>query len=404
MTSLALRRAVHRSPIASTSGLLERLFTLWFARLVYTQIWEDPQVDREAMALTPESRVVAIGSAGCNALAYLADDPASIDVVDLNKAHLSLTRLKVAAMRHLPDHAAAVRFLGAADRADNVALYREHIAPHLDRATRAFWENRRPIGGARIRLFAQGLHRRGATGRFIGVMHWLCHHMSYRPERILDAVSLGQQKQIFSEEMASVFETRLARLICKLPISFYSLGIPPAQYEALAAESNGSIVDVWKSRLERLATGFPIADNPFAWIAFGGRYDLDAMQAVPEFLKADRYEAIKSRTQRVATHAGSMTALLTSAPNASYDRYVLLDAQDWMTTEQLQLLWRQIWRTARPGARVIFRTAGSASPLESALTGDLIKPWRYDAETSKRLHEQDRSAIYGGFHLYRWAA
>lgn len=404
MTSLALRRAVHRSPIASTSGLLERLFTLWFARLVYTQIWEDPRVDREAMALTPGSRIVAIGSAGCNALAYLADDPASIDVVDLNKAHLSLTRLKVAAMRHLPDHDAALRFLGAADRADNLDLYREHVAPHLDRATRAFWENRRPIGGARIRLFAQGLHRRAATGRFISVLHWLCHHMGYRPERILDAVDLDRQKQIFAEEMASVFETRLAKLVCKLPISFYSLGIPPAQYEVLAAEADGSIVDVWRSRLERLATGFPIADNPFAWIAFGGRYDLAGMQAVPEFLKPDRYAAIKARTSRISTHAGSMTAFLTSAPNASYDRYVLLDAQDWMGPEQLQLLWRQIWRTARPGARVIFRTAGSASPLETALTGDLLKPWVYDPETSRRLHDQDRSAIYGGFHLYRWAA
>ncbi len=403
MTSLALRRAVHRSPIASTSGLLERLFTLWFARLVYTQIWEDPRVDREAMALNPESRIVAIGSAGCNALAYLADDPASIDVVDLNKAHLSLTRLKLAAMRHLPDHAAAVRFLGAADRTDNIDLYRRHVAPELDAATRAFWENRRPIGGARIRLFARGLHRHGATGRFISVLHWLCHHMSYRPERILDAVGLDQQRQIFAEEMAPLFNTRLARIICKLPISFYSLGIPPAQYEALAAEAEGSIVDVWKSRMERLATGFPIADNPFAWIAFGGRYDLAAMQAVPEFLKPERYEAIKSRTQRVATHAGSMTAFLASAPTASFDRYILLDAQDWMTPDQLQLLWRQIWRTARPGSRVIFRTAAAASPLESALPSELMKPWRYDPETSRRLHDQDRSAIYGGFHLYHWA-
>lgn len=138
MTSLALKRAVHRSPFASASGLLERLFTLWFARLVYTQIWEDPRVDREALALTPESRVVAIASAGCNALAYLADDPATIDVVDLNPAHLALTRLKIAAMRHLPDHESVIRFLGAADEVDNETLYFRHLSPQLDEATRSF--------------------------------------------------------------------------------------------------------------------------------------------------------------------------------------------------------------------------------------------------------------------------
>jgi S-adenosylmethionine-diacylglycerol 3-amino-3-carboxypropyl transferase len=404
MTSLALRRAVHRSPATSASGLLERLFTLWFQRLVYTQIWEDPRVDRAALALTPGSRVVAIGSAGCNSLAYLADDPASIDVVDLNAAHLALTRLKLAAVRNLPDHTTAVRFLAAADDPGNPDLYRRRIAPHLDQTTRTFWEHRRPIGGARIELFARGLHRRGASGRFIEILHRLCRYQGYRPERILDAVDLDQQRRIFEEEMAPVFDTALARLICRLPVSFFSLGIPPAQYAALVRESDASIVEVWRSRIERLATAFPIADNPFAWIAFGGRYDLDAMQAVPEFLEPDRYESIRSRTARVTTHAGSLTAFLAAQPAAAFDRYVLLDAQDWMTPDQLQQLWRQIWRTARAGTRVIFRTAAAASPLEGTLPAALTKPWRYDAEASRRLHAADRSAIYGGFHLYHWAA
>lgn len=403
MTSLALKRAVHRSPFASASGLLERLFTLWFARLVYTQIWEDPRVDREALALTPESRVVAIASAGCNALAYLADDPASIDVVDLNPAHLALTRLKIAAMHHLPDHESAVRFLGAADEIENETLYFRHLSPQLDEATRSFWQGRRLLAGPRISLFARGLHRHGATGRFIGVLHWLCHRLGFRPEAILEAATIEEQRLVFAREMAPVFETKLARLICRLPVAFYSLGIPPAQYEALAREADGSIATVWRSRLERLATGFPIGDNPFAQVAFGRGYDVPRMRSLPEFLEPARYEKIKLRTSRVQAHAGSMTAFLAKAPAATYDRYVLLDAQDWMTPDQLRDLWRQIWRTARPGARVIFRTAAAASPIEAMLPAELRKSWRYDAEASCRLHDADRSAIYGGFHLYHWA-
>ena len=34
----------------------------------------------------------------------------------------------------------------------------------------------------------------------------------------------------------------------------------------------------------------------------------------------------------------------------------------------------------------------------------LLGPWRYEAERSAELHARDRSAIYGGFHLYRLAA
>jgi S-adenosylmethionine-diacylglycerol 3-amino-3-carboxypropyl transferase len=403
MTSLALRRAVHRSSVATASGLMERLFTFWFARLVYTQIWEDPRVDRAALELTPASRVTAIASAGCNALSYLTDDPEAVELVDLNPAHVALTRLKIAAVRHLPDHAALVRFLGAADEPGNIDLYRHHIAPHLDLETRTFWEARRLALPPRLSLFARGLHRHGATGLYIGWLHWLCRQLGFRPEAILAATSIEEQRTIFAHEMAPVFETRLARLLCRLPVTFFSLGIPPAQYEALKREGDGQIVQVWRQRLERLATGFPIAENPFAWAAFGRRYDVAGMGAVPDFLKPEHYQQIKSRAHRIQIRNGSLTQFLGAEPAGGFDAFVLLDAQDWMTPAQMQHLWRQIWRAARPGARVVFRTAGTASPLETMLTPELLKPWRYDAEASRWLHGQDRSAIYGGFHLYRWA-
>lgn len=53
---------------------------------------------------------------------------------------------------------------------------------------------------------------------------------------------------------------------------------------------------------------------------------------------------------------------------------------------------------------MIFRTAASASPLPDTLPPDLLRPWICEAERSRELHARDRSAIYGGFHLYRLAA
>jgi S-adenosylmethionine-diacylglycerol 3-amino-3-carboxypropyl transferase len=82
------------------------------------------------------------------------------------------------------------------------------------------------------------------------------------------------------------------------------------------------------------------------------------------------------------------------------DCYVLLDAQDWMNEEQITALWRQITRTAAPGARVIFRTAGPDSPLERKLPPDVIGRWTYEGEDALKYFDQDRSSIYGGFHVY----
>ena len=96
----------------------------------------------------------------------------------------------------------------------------------------------------------------------------------------------------------------------------------------------------------------------------------------------------------------SLTDHLVRQRNGSIDRYVLLDAQDWMTDEELSRLWREITRTARRGARVIFRTAAADASLAERIPPEVSSRWRYEAARSAELHKRDRSAIYGGFHLY----
>jgi S-adenosylmethionine-diacylglycerol 3-amino-3-carboxypropyl transferase len=138
----ALRRAVHQNKAASSAGMLERCFTFAFKSLVYPQIWEDPAVDMAALALGPDSRVVTIASGGCNVLAYLTADPAQITAVDLNRAHIALTRIKVAAALHLPDYDSFYRFFGEADHKANLLAYKRFLRDRLDPDTLAYWQGR----------------------------------------------------------------------------------------------------------------------------------------------------------------------------------------------------------------------------------------------------------------------
>ena len=96
-----------------------------------------------------------------------------------------------------------------------------------------------------------------------------------------------------------------------------------------------------------------------------------------------------------------MTDLLAERDPASLDAFVLLDAQDWMNNVQLNALWQQITRTARPGARVIFRTGGADDILPGRVAPELLDLWQYQRDTSLACFARDRSAIYGGFHLYK---
>jgi len=404
MSSRLIANAVLGRGEDRASGFLDRLFATWFRNFVYNQIWEDPVVDLEALSLNADSRLVTIASGGCNVLNYLLAGPASIVAVDLNPAHIALTRLKLAAIRHLPDHETFFRFFGCAEEQSNLRAYVRYLRANLDDETRRFWDGRAPLVGRRINYFVKGLYRRALLGRFIGVAHRSARLLGGDPRRLLTATSLEEQRRIFDEEIAPIFDRVMIRMLCRLPVSFYSLGIPPAQFEMLRRDAGGDIVALFRERMRRLACDFPIENNYFAWQAFGRGYDQTNRQAVPAYLQVENFTALCERVDRVETRLASMTDYLAGQPATSLDAYVLLDAQDWMGRDQLNALWREIDRTARPGARVIFRTAGADSPLADALDPKLLSAWNYDAERGRALHTRDRSAIYGGFHLYRRAA
>lgn len=395
-----LSRAVHRNKRFSREGLRERLFTLAFRGLVYPQIWEDPRIDLEALDIQPDSHVVTIASGGCNVMSYLVADPARITAVDLNRAHIALNHLKLAAAQHLPDHGSFYRFFGEARSPANTAVYQRHIARHLPAASRAYWETRDLLGRRRIRFFSRNIYRYGLLGTFIGAGHLLCRLHGRNPKRILEARSLEQQRQIYDRELASLFDKRHVRWLLNRPILLYGLGIPPSQRRELAACADGDLARVLKERLERLACGFELEDNYFAWQAFDRRYAAEPGAAVPPYLEARNFALIRARAERVRLLRMSYTEFLASQPGSSADRYVLLDAQDWMTDQQLTELWREITRTARPGARVIFRTAGERTILPGRVPAEILDRWTYEEDHSHDLGCRDRSSVYGGFHLY----
>ncbi len=395
-----LKQAVRRHKVLSREGMLEKLFERLFRGLVYAQIWEDPEVDLEAMALTPDCHVVAIASGGCNILSYLTADPARITAVDLSRAHVALNRLKLTAAQKLPSWSDYYRFFGAANSSANPRAYDLHIAPHLDQASRAYWEGRSLHRGGRrrISIFARNAYRHGVLGRFIGAAHVAARAYGVDFRKLLAARTIEEQQRFFDTVLAPLFDKPAVRWATSNRLSLYGLGIPPAQYEALAGGRDmGSVL---RDRVERLACGFSLDDNYFAWQAFGRGYARNASGPLPPYLRQENFAAVKRGAGKVEVMNRSVTDYLASCPAGSRDRYVLLDAQDWMTDAQLNALWSEITRTARPGARVIFRTAAEPSLLPGRVAPALLDQWYYEAEASRAFTARDRSAIYGGFHLY----
>ncbi len=402
MADERLKQAVRRNTLLSREGLLEAAFAKLFKGLVYPQIWEDPEIDLEALAIEPEHHVVTIASGGCNVLSYLTADPKKITALDLSRAHIALNRLKLEGVRRLPDYEAYYSFFGAADREDNIHLYQQHIAHHLDPDTRVYWETRQTFGfgDPRIAVFSRNLYKHGLLGRFIGFGHAIARLYGVDPRDMLRAQTLEEQRAYFDKVLAPLFDKRFVRWFTSRQFSLYGLGIPPAQYESLAMAGSGGMSSILRQRMEKLTCDFSLDDNYFAWQALGRSYAKDGRGPLPPYLRAEHFETLRSRADRAEVLNRSFTEYLYSLPKESTDRFVLLDAQDWMTDAQLNALWREITRTARPGARVIFRTAAEPSLLPGRVDDDILDRWTYQDNASRDFTRRDRSAIYGGFHLY----
>lgn len=399
-TKTLIDTAVINSTTAGRKGLADRLFAHWFNRLVYAQIWEDPVVDLAALELQPGARILTISSGGCNALAYLMADPAAVHAVDLNATHLAMLEIKKTALRCLPTYPDVLAFLGDADQADNRQRYHQHIAPNLDGVTRRYWEARGISGRRRYHYFTTGAYRKGLLGDFIGLAHVFSRCLGGNLQKMTTAKSHDEQQALYDQHVAPLFQNWLVRFLSRQPMALYSLGIPPSQFDAIARDAGGDVTADFAERMRRLACDWPIAENCFAGQAFGRRYDTATQSALPMYLQAEHHSAIRERIDRVHAHHTTLTAFLHQQPAQSMDAYLFLDAQDWMDAAQLIELWQEVTRTAKPSARVVFRTGGSVSPLERTLPTTILQGWKTDPARNAALFRQDRSAIYGGLHLY----
>ncbi|MEQ1650230.1 MAG: DUF3419 family protein, partial [Hyphomicrobiaceae bacterium] len=219
------------------------------------------------------------------------------------------------------------------------------------------------------------------------------------PRDILRSKTVDEQRAFFDERFAPLFERRLMRAILSNPASLFGLGIPPAQYRELAAAGN-TMAEVVRERLRKLCCDFPLSDNYFAWQAFNRGYGNSPEAPRPPYLQRNSFSSVKTSIDRLSIVHGSLTECLERVVPGRFDRFVFLDAQDWMSAAELTRLWSAVDRVAPYGARVIFRTAGEATILPGKLPSDLLSHWHYHEAESADLHRRDRSAIYGGFHLY----
>src|SRR5579871_5455612 len=217
MNTQLIADAANNSPARNEPAIWDRIIAFWLRRLVYTQIWEDPQADLAALQLPLGSTIVTISSGGCNALSYLIAQPAQVYAVDLNQAHLALLKLKLAGIQAFTSYAEFWQFFGEAASPANAELYRTRLRPRLDAQARAYWDKRNIVGRPRYAYFTNGFYRHGMLGRFIGLARVAARLAGIDLDALLTGPIDAPARIEALARLERLFHSRLVRLLTRTP-------------------------------------------------------------------------------------------------------------------------------------------------------------------------------------------
>ena len=375
--------------------------------LVYNTCWEDPRLDRRALALGPDDEVLVITSAGCNALDYLLDEPRQVHAVDMNPKQNALLELKLAGIRTL-DYEPFFDLFGKGGSEHWESLYSQKLRPQLSLTAQKYWDRHGDFftGEGKRGSF----YFRGSSGLFAWMVNGYINRVAKIRDEIdslLAARNIDEQSTIYqSQNLNELLWTRMIKWWMRRDLTLSMLGVPRAQRTQIDQGYPGGIVQFVIDRIETVFTSRSIQDNYFWRVYLTGRYEQDCC---PEYLKPENFERLKAGlVDRISVNTNTVEGFLKKHPGR-ISRFVLLDHMDWMAGAQPQLLqseWQAILDRAAEQTRVLWRSAGMQvdfiDPLKIQYQGrttEMGELLRYQSQLASELHQQDRVNTYGSFYI-----
>jgi S-adenosylmethionine-diacylglycerol 3-amino-3-carboxypropyl transferase len=369
-------------PIAEGRAFLERMV---FHGIVFHMSWEDPEMDRRALNLTPEDTVVSISSGGCNPLNFLCQSPKRLICIDGNPAQNAILELKLAAIRTL-DHTTFFDIFAARHPSVVLRVYRDRLRPQLSGRAQQFWDGN-------LWMVARGLYDFGRVGLFCRVLRRFLALLGL-PQRRIDEFfelrSLPEQTDWYYRHAAHKLWGPWARRFVMFRPMLYLCGVHPEQYRLVNGRHN--MYDYVRERVEYALTKVPIYDNYFLSQAVTGRFRGDR---VPPYLRAENFGTLRSNLDRVLIVNGWLGPFLDTLPEDSVTKFNLLDIFDWMTPQMFEATLKSVLRVAALGATLIYRSGSYRLDPPPAIARHVE---RHDS-LARTLLATDRSATYGSFYV-----
>jgi S-adenosylmethionine-diacylglycerol 3-amino-3-carboxypropyl transferase len=308
-------------------------------RLFFAQVREDPRLELAAFRGRWDGPIAVVSSAGCTALSLVAEGAGEVVGVDLNRTQNHLVELKAAAVAELdPDEALAALGGTAFSGTGRLHYYRRLREALTPRALR-YWD-------ARPELVARGVLDAGVTEwlmRLIARAIRVFVHPRGRVDRLLRLRTVAEQQRFYAGQWDNARWRLLFALLCNRFVLRRTYD--PAFF---ANVENPSFARHFRQVVEHTLTRLPVHDNYFLHHLLTGRYPEGG---VPPYLAA----RVPALAERLTLVDGGFTHYLRTRADGSLAGFSLSNICEWLTAEQIDDLFAEIVRTARPGARLVFR-------------------------------------------------
>jgi S-adenosylmethionine-diacylglycerol 3-amino-3-carboxypropyl transferase len=349
----------------------------------YAQVWEDCRVLRRALAVTPDDHVLSIGSAGCNVLALLLDEPRRITAIDLNPAQAALVELKLAGIRLL-SYEELVCLVGARDGYDRLGLY-DRVRTRLSPAARRFWDERP------AHLVAGVMHTGRLDRYFQGFQR--DHLPSLVPAGVVaELLSLDDraaQRALFDRH----FDTPAFRACFA---SYFGReaqareGRDPSQ---LSYVGDVDVTGMLWERFRYACTEIATRGNFYLEYFFTSRYR--DLELGPPYLGRYAFERLRNLVDRVEIVTAELGRHLDEVAPGHYSKANLSDLFEYLSEAETEAIFGKLVCALRPGGRLcywnLFVPRAPAAPSRARL--------RPHTAAAEALWRSDRAFFYRAFHL-----
>jgi S-adenosylmethionine-diacylglycerol 3-amino-3-carboxypropyl transferase len=347
----------------------------------YSQCWEDTQVLLRALNVNAGDEVLSVTSGGCNSIAIMQNDVKHVYAIDKNAEQNFLLEIKLVAILNLKKDELE-GFLGYQPAKNRFEIFNSFAFKLSPDACNYWLNNKDEINN--------GITHCGKFEKYILTFQRYILpliHSSGTRHKLLTLTDQQQKRTFYDRKWNSVLWRTFFKIFFSRPVISH-LGRSAEMYSQSTKDGVGN---AFFNRIEKGFTQGMVFQNYYLSYLFFGRRN----RFLPDYL-SPMVNHKNINLSKITYVTAELLDFLLTLESDSIDKFNLSDVFESQHIYTTNALFHEIYRTAKPGARLIFWNNLVKRDVPTELNDFFIRDIRLEEE----LKAVDRIFFYDQFYIY----